>query len=83
MQCNVFHLKVNKSMPHIGARRLHAKPVGAIQAWPLNPFLPGKVRLNDFPAADDSQQDNYYCNYQKNVNETANGVGGNQPQKPQ
>jgi hypothetical protein len=40
-------------------------------------------RLYDFPSADDSQQDNHYGNYQKEVNEPAQGIGGNEPQDPQ
>jgi hypothetical protein len=34
-------------------------------------------------SSDDSQQDNHDGNYQQNVNETAHGVGSNQPQQPQ
>jgi hypothetical protein len=33
--------------------------------------------------ANDSKQDDHDGDHQKNVNETAYGVGGDQPQKPQ
>jgi hypothetical protein len=39
--------------------------------------------LYDFPATDDSEQDNHDRDYQKDVYETAHSVGTDQPHKPQ
>jgi hypothetical protein len=40
-------------------------------------------RSQDSSSADDSKQDDHDGDYQKNVNETAHGVGGDHPQEPQ
>jgi hypothetical protein len=39
--------------------------------------------LQGSPAADDSQNDNHQCDYQKNVNKTAQCVGCDKSRQPQ
>jgi hypothetical protein len=45
--------------------------------------FPVKKLLQRLSPADDPEQDNHDGNYQKHVNETANGVGSDQSQQPQ
>jgi hypothetical protein len=81
-----FRFRVKEPLLGLGGvwfvRRRFINP---ILSYPANrhPGIPASRSGRPFSAANDVIQDDDNCEYQKNVNETAHGVGSNEAQEPQ